>query len=377
MAYAPWADDMLSGYGMRRPPVGMSLRRFDEYYRCYPVVMMSGPDREHANFGGKVFLPASALEKLTRLHISYPMLFELINGMNSKMTHAGVLEFVAEEGRIYLPQWLMTTLELEPGDMLQVKSTDLQPGSYIKLKPQSTDFLDISDPRAVLENAFRGFACLTKGDIFSFSYNDQTYDIAVIEVKPETEKHGIVTMETDLKVDFEAPVGYKEPDRTSGTSTPQSGLGRPKGGAVQYRGTMAQSINYASIAPSSTEAAKGAKAVSSNFLTGGHTLKKGSKVPTPTASTPVAGASTNAAAEPPRRRTNGPQPLRLPPNKLFFGYEIKPLKKRDQNGEQVGGDEVKPHFQGTGQTLRNKKRGAGGDTGSGMSSDAEKGKKGR
>ena len=86
------------------PPVGRSMGRFDEYYRCYPVVMMGGPDRGHVNFGGKVFLPPSALDKLTRLHITYPMVFELINGVAGKSTHAGVLEFIAEEGRIYLPQ---------------------------------------------------------------------------------------------------------------------------------------------------------------------------------------------------------------------------------------------------------------------------------
>src|SRR2546430_43338 len=98
----------MGGFGafMRRPPTGASMRRFDEYYRCYPIVMMSGPEREYANYGGKVFLPPSALEKLTRLHITYPMIFELINTNEGKTTHAGVLEFVAEEGRIYLPYWV-------------------------------------------------------------------------------------------------------------------------------------------------------------------------------------------------------------------------------------------------------------------------------
>jgi len=98
----------MGGFGafMRRPPTGASMRRFDEYYRCYPIVMMNGPEREYANYGGKVFLPPSALEKLTRLHITYPMIFELINGNEGKTTHAGVLEFVAEEGRIYLPYWV-------------------------------------------------------------------------------------------------------------------------------------------------------------------------------------------------------------------------------------------------------------------------------
>lgn len=268
----------------------------------------------------------------------------------------------------------MKRLEVEVGDLLQVRTTDLPPGTYIKLKPQSPDFLEISDPRAVLEKAFRNFSCLTKGDIFSFSYNDQTYHIAVTDVKPEMEKHGIVTMETDLKVDFESPVGYVEPDRKSGTSTPLSAIGKTKGGQIHFQGTMAQSINFPSIAPSATTAAKGEKALSSNFLVAGHTLKKGGKAPTPKPSTPVAGASTNPAA-PPKRKTNGPQPLRLPPGKLFFGFEVKPLKKHDENAERVGGDEVKPRFQGTGQTLR-KKKGGGTDTGSEMNSDAEKSQSG-
>lgn len=85
---------------------GGAARRFDEYYRCYPVAMMPGPDRREVNHGGKVFLPPSALEKLMRLHIAYPMLFELINGAKERLTHAGVLEFTAEEGKIYLPSWV-------------------------------------------------------------------------------------------------------------------------------------------------------------------------------------------------------------------------------------------------------------------------------
>ncbi len=71
--------------------------------------MLPGPDRPHAAYGGKIFLPPSALEKLTRLHIEYPMLFELINGavVGGKVTHAGVLEFIAEEGKVYLPHWVL------------------------------------------------------------------------------------------------------------------------------------------------------------------------------------------------------------------------------------------------------------------------------
>ncbi|KAL1640041.1 ubiquitin fusion degradation protein [Diplodia intermedia] len=377
-------DDPMAMYqaamGMRG---GTAPRRFDEYFRCYPVVMMPGPERVEANHGGKVFMPPSALDKLTRLHITYPMLFELINGAAQKRTHAGVLEFTAEEGKIYLPYWLMQTLQMEPGDLIQVKSTDLPLGNFIKLQPQSSDFLDISDPKAVLEQAFRNFSCLTLGDVFTFAYNDQVYSIAVLEVKPDKDSHAICTLETDLSVDFAPPVGYEEPQRgsaaaASGTSTPRStasggkgGAGAsllPGGGTLHPHGTMAQAINYAAIAPASSAAAQGARAVSSNFLSGGHKLsssKRGSKAPTPKPSTPVAGASSAAAdhTAPVVRRgnANGPQPLRLPPGKLFFGYEIKPVKgKKDAAAGGGGGggedDDDKPRFQGAGQTLRGKKK---------------------
>lgn len=51
-------------------------------------------------------MPPSALEQLTRLNINYPMLFKIVNKKTSRITHCGVLEFVADEGRVYLPFWV-------------------------------------------------------------------------------------------------------------------------------------------------------------------------------------------------------------------------------------------------------------------------------
>lgn len=351
------ANDPMAMYSMMqaRGMHGGPARKFDEYYRCYPTVMLPGAEREHLNYGGKIIMPPSALEKLTRLHITYPMLFELFNGQKDCLTHAGVLEFVAEEGKVYLPQWMMQTLLLETGDLVQIKSTDLEPASLVKLQPQSVNFLDISDPKAVLEKAFRNFSTLTTGDIFSFSYNETVYDVAVLEVKPDSDKKGVSMLETDVSVDFAPPVGYVAPERNreSGTSTPRSGIGGlPSGGMLHSQGTMAQAINYDTIAPGSKAVAAGAKAITSNFLLGGQRLssKRGTKVPTPKASTPVAGTSTNT---PPTivRKTNGPQPLRLPPNKLFFGYEIKPVKTQAEKDKE-NAEAQQPHFAGQGQTLR-------------------------
>lgn len=246
---------------------------------------------------------------------------------------------------------IMQTLLLEPGELVQIKSTDLPSGSFIKLQAQSISFLEISDPKAVLENTFRNFSCLTTGDVFTFAYNDQTYEMAVLETKPSTSKNAISVLETDLEVDFAAPVGYEEPKRPSGTSTPRSGTRGPTvGGTLHNQGTMAQAINYASIAPSAGSAGLEA----SNFASGGHKLnaKKSNRNTTPQASTPARATSTDGPAVT-IRRMNGPQPLRLPPGKLFFGYEIKPVKKSSDKKEL---DSSKPHFSGQGQTLSGKTR---------------------
>ncbi len=89
--------------GMSRRPI---VQRFDEYYRCYPIVMAPGAERPELNYGSKILLPPSALEKVSRLHVQWPLLMEVINGETGTHSHCGVLEFVAEEGRAYLPQWV-------------------------------------------------------------------------------------------------------------------------------------------------------------------------------------------------------------------------------------------------------------------------------
>lgn len=367
MSYYYDETDPLAMYRAGMMRAGGRPRKFDEYYRCYPIAMMPGPERESANHGGKIFLPASALDKLTQLHIEYPMLFELINGTKSTSSHAGVLEFTAEEGRCYLPFWMMQTLALEPGDLIQTKSTSLPPGRFIKLQPQTTNFLDISDPKAVLEQAFRGFACMSKGDIFTFSYNDTVYEIAVLEVKPEGEKSAISVQETDLEVDFAPPIGYEEPKR-SGTSTPRSGNSKlgGMGGGMHIEGSMAQAINYSAIKPDSDQAAKGHDNASSHFSGAGQRLvaKKGKTAANATprstsgSSTPISNAGGSSVTIPgmvakSTKRRNGPQPLRLPPGKLFFGYDIKPLKNKEEQSKEEQSKKV--NFEGQGNTLRKKK----------------------
>lgn len=183
-------------------------RPFNVTYQCFSVAMLPGNERQDVERGGKIIMPPSALELLTRLNINYPMLFKLTNKKTRRETHCGVLEFVADEGKVYLPLWMMHNLTLEEGELVSMESVSLPVGTFSKFQPLNPDFLDISNPKAVLENCLRSFACLTTGDIIAVQYNQKIYELCVLETKPG---NAISIIECDMNVEFAAPVGYKEP----------------------------------------------------------------------------------------------------------------------------------------------------------------------
>lgn len=183
------------------PPEGP----FDMQYRVYPVSFINKEDLEKGN---RIILPPSALDHLARLNITYPMLFEVTNPKTRQRTHCGVLEFIAEEGTCFLPLWMMCNLGLGGGEFVQILNTTLPKGNFVKLQPVTRDFLDIHNPKAVLENNLRNYACLTVGDIISIHYNNHKYEIEIIETKPS---NAISIIETDVNVDFAPPKDYNEP----------------------------------------------------------------------------------------------------------------------------------------------------------------------
>ncbi|KAA8592672.1 hypothetical protein FQN60_018127 [Etheostoma spectabile] len=214
-AYCQWLPEAMhqefSFHVFDHPMSRGFQNRFSTQYRCYSVSMLAGPnDRSDVEKGGKIIMPPSALDQLSRLNITYPMLFKLTNKNSDRMTHCGVLEFVADEGICYLPHWMMQNLLLEEGGLVQVESVNLMVATYSKFQPQSPDFLDITNPKAVLENALRNFACLTTGDVVAINYNEKIYELRVMETKPDK---AVSIIECDMNVDFDAPLGYKEPER--------------------------------------------------------------------------------------------------------------------------------------------------------------------
>lgn len=193
---------------------GLGGGTFDSNYRAYPVSFIDKNDAEHAD---KVFLPPSALDRLASLNIEYPMLFQVANRKTGRSTHCGVLEFIADEGHVYLPYWMMQNLALEEGEIVNLKSASLPKGTYVKLQPHTTDFIDISNPKAVLETTLRNFSCLTVGDQITINYNNRQYFIDIVEAKPQA---AISVIETDCEVDFAPPLDYVEPTQQQPAPAP-------------------------------------------------------------------------------------------------------------------------------------------------------------
>ncbi|KAF1742730.1 hypothetical protein MXB_3068, partial [Myxobolus squamalis] len=146
-----------------------SGRAFFARYRVRPVSCLE--NKSGMESGGR-----------TERGIEHPWLFRITNPENKRQTHCSVLEFTAEEGRIYVPQQFITNLALKLGSVVDLQIANLPIGKFVKFQPQSVDFLDISNPRALLkiimtinrlENCLRNYACLTVDDTICITYGEK------------------------------------------------------------------------------------------------------------------------------------------------------------------------------------------------------------
>lgn len=193
---------------------------FRSYYRCYSVALCS-VERDNLEQGGKIILPPSALDTLSRMNIVYPMLFRIESG--EKFTHCGVNEFIAEEGRVHVPYWIMKNLGVNEGAILRVTNVSLPVATFSLFKPHNEDFFKITDPKSVLEKALSNYSCLTAGDVITIGHEGENHILEVKETKPE---NAVCIVECDMSVDFQMP------PKTNGTTA--SGEAEPAPATSYY-----------------------------------------------------------------------------------------------------------------------------------------------
>lgn len=351
------------GFGV---PMGTRINRpnprsYNVYLKAYSVAMLPGRERENLSYGGKIIMPPSALAHLTHLDLEGPWMFQLTNATNpAASTHAGVLEFIAEEGIVHLPYWMMKTLRLNEGDPIRITGAELPKGKFVKLQAQSTHFLEISDPKAVLEQALRNFTALTQGDIIEIYYNSIIFGFLVMEATPGG--GGINVLDTDLEVDFAPPVGYIEPERPKPAppSTMASKLKIDLNSSSPGSSRPSSSLGGGFVAPGGTAVSKGGDHWES-FKGKGETLagrKTKGKGISHRGVEAVGGDSkiiktdqqkiiNNSSAE---ADVKVPAALNLPFGKLFFGFNVVTYTPPEPKAPSSPSPSA-PSFSGSGNTL--------------------------
>ncbi|KAG8381791.1 hypothetical protein BUALT_Bualt05G0009500 [Buddleja alternifolia] len=180
---------------------------FEHMFICRPFSKYKNPNLET---GDKIIMPPSSLSQIVSVRLKYPLFFQIKSYNEGIVSHCGVLEFDAEEGFIHMPEWMMKNLKLQEGDLVIIRNAAMPKGRYIKLQPHTTSFIEVSDPRAVLEKTLRSFTCLTRGDTIMLTHNKKEFYIDILEVRPPG--GAICLIDTDCEVDFATPLDYKEPE---------------------------------------------------------------------------------------------------------------------------------------------------------------------
>lgn len=186
---------------------------FIEIYRAFPAAMVYRDDIELTN---SIILPQSALGKLSVMknfgNSKDPILFRILNIELNIFTHCGVADFTAEEGVCYIPTNMFERLCLTEGQTVNIRNVELKPGTFIKLQPHLTEFINNPNPKTILEYNLRNYFCVSEGDTISVQFNKKIYKIDIVKCEPN---RAIRTLNCDIVVDFDPPKDYKEPPKNN------------------------------------------------------------------------------------------------------------------------------------------------------------------
>ncbi|KAE8972038.1 hypothetical protein PR003_g26672 [Phytophthora rubi] len=181
-----------------------------------------------ASDGDKISLPVSALEELNPQNalelgvFTFELSFDQQQQQQEepkekRLTHAGVLEFVAEEGTVGLPPKVAASLfghSRQLPDSIQVRFVRLEKGRFASLQPRGDGFGERQiDFKHMMERSLKAHTTLTEGDVLFVRHGRETFEVLVAELKPE---RAVNILNTDLEVDIipsEAVARAKEAEK--------------------------------------------------------------------------------------------------------------------------------------------------------------------
>tara|TARA_B100001063_G_scaffold242734_1_gene271988 strand:- start:710 stop:1456 length:747 start_codon:yes stop_codon:yes gene_type:complete len=159
------------------------------------------------SYSNKVILPESMLYQCKDK--KYPLLFNITSDDSSISYVCSVYEFTATPGICILPYHIMESLFIQEGSTVTVTLCEnVLKGSSVVLRPHKTKFIELSNPKAILEKHIAdNYQVLNKGETIVIYYLDELYFIDVLDCKPT---NVIDIVDTDLNLDFDEPVDYNK-----------------------------------------------------------------------------------------------------------------------------------------------------------------------
>lgn len=220
------------------------------FMKCYRAISV---EDEGAELGGKIALPASALEEISRAeNAEFPLIFELkqtrmsspdrmrlgqvydertiaaiessggrgnnhsiatdyeelqmMPQSNLKRTFAGVSTFDAIEGCALVPSWIMENLGIFDGDPITARMVSLPKGDLVVLQPHDPQtFLSMEQPKEALESVLKSFVALQRFDLLHLSFEGVLHQFTIINTLPAS---AIDIRDTDLRLEIRMPEDF-------------------------------------------------------------------------------------------------------------------------------------------------------------------------
>lgn len=161
----------------------------------------------------KVSLPESILTQLTDSNVAVPWQFviqkvhrcdlakkELPQGVNLPSTAGDTfskeeghkerlscasMDFRTQDNFIFLPRWMMDSLDLQPYDVVYLSQLKLPEAIFVRLAPLDDSFFELDSPKAVLEEHLKHFSTLTRGAKIPITHAGVMYHLRVVSIETE------------------------------------------------------------------------------------------------------------------------------------------------------------------------------------------------
>ena len=212
---------------------------------CFSFTCSTQPEEltKRLRSSNKILLPPSVLYELNQQDLGDNIMFFKVS--NKEMQFGivcGVHEFSAPPGICHVPFHIMNNIGIREGQEVEIEKICPVQGTYMKLRPHKTEFINLSNPKAILERIMsRDYPVVSQGQTIELNYKDLDckYRIDIVETNPA---EIISIVNTDINIDFDQPLDYVEPPSQPKYSPPLSPVAETPQNKIISRETQLKSM---------------------------------------------------------------------------------------------------------------------------------------